>query len=1203
MKKIIALFLAVAVSLLTFIPVAAQTNDTIAEYTLEVNSNLCGLKKVSVIKPNGKILMDVDDIVSLTNSTRSDEEGIIVLKRGSRNVNINTTKKQIIEAHLNEGIPLDVEFVEKKVYVPAYSMLTYLGASCSLKDGAVYVNMPLYTFWDASNFDMAKYTLDLNQIWGDDLKAHMLYNEMVELIYNIGIFNGPAYSLFFIAGYDKVIDDVMHDVLAINPLNYSSSIIDEYKSNFDLIKKRVDESISKDIDSYDQFEKIFSETLNVVSDFFKYVSEGEDDLAKKILSLSNSDKQNNIYKYLSDELENKYTKLNAKDKIDIALLVGDVLCTYYTNSNYAEDGILAIGSFKDEMEIINKHSPYYKVSNKIYCSLQSDESIVATAIMDKLVDRLIEEFSNTLAEVFIGNVGALIVDLADLGISLYSLIPNVNEEIERSSAEFRAMYLVSLQSITCQLLTNLMQDMGNTMVEENLTEYQHLLSFWVRTTMAANEKLIECGINSEIAKNQNDELATILFKLNNCKVEGISWEANDPIFDKAELKEKLGGFEWVIEPSIEAEDIQPLRTDLPYDFGNAHGDDFNYGKINQIKRNGKNGGINYDGKIVIPCEKDIRACDMCGITSDGEVDIYDENGNRVGSGGHGGWFSAYDVRENIVYTFDSEMDFEIENDLSANICVSAIKTNGKFNMDFGGVPEYDALKTVVYVNSKCKLITDIQFEEGCQYCDGLAACKKDGKWGYINEKGKTVIPFEYDYAYSFGGGIAAVCKNGKWGYIDKDNNAVIDFKLEATRPQYNGKAWAKQDGKWGVVKFEDGIVSEVASEETTVGKNGDNNITVQNNKPIKNVKSTAVGSCNVFLAEDRRLFLWGVSNLIDCTKPRKVLDNVVSFDVEGDHAAAITKGGDLYTWGGCSDGKLGNGKQIGFTENPQRIMGNVASVSIGECLGVAITKDGSLYKWGFISYNSKASGSDTPVKVMDNVASAVVSPNFWNERIAVITNDGSLYMWGDNIFENTDIYGDAPMKIMDDVASVCLGEKMTAVVKKDGSLYAWGEHTPLGNGTIDSSNVPIKIMDNVASVFIDDEYCAAITKNESLYMWGYNDYGQIGNGTVGKNILKPVKIMDNVLSVSLDRWNSACITKDGSLYAWGDNSYGQLGTGTTKSSLIPVKIMADATSASISFGNSICTDKNGIVYRWGAYICNFDEIKICSPENVKIPSY
>lgn len=49
-----------------------------------------------------------------------------------------------------------------------------------------------------------------------------------------------------------------------------------------------------------------------------------------------------------------------------------------------------------------------------------------------------------------------------------------------------------------------------------------------------------------------------------------------------------------------------------------------------------------------------------------------------------------------------------------------------------------------------------QYESAGQFSEGLAAVRKDGKWGFIDEDGKTVIPFQYDLAGGFHEGLAVV---------------------------------------------------------------------------------------------------------------------------------------------------------------------------------------------------------------------------------------------------------------------------------------------------------------------------------------------------------------------------------------------------------------------------------------------------------------
>lgn len=50
------------------------------------------------------------------------------------------------------------------------------------------------------------------------------------------------------------------------------------------------------------------------------------------------------------------------------------------------------------------------------------------------------------------------------------------------------------------------------------------------------------------------------------------------------------------------------------------------------------------------------------------------------------------------------------------------------------------------------------YEDAKGFSEGLAAVKKNGKWGFIDETGKVVIDFKYDYAGSFNEGFSVVAR-------------------------------------------------------------------------------------------------------------------------------------------------------------------------------------------------------------------------------------------------------------------------------------------------------------------------------------------------------------------------------------------------------------------------------------------------------------
>lgn len=95
-----------------------------------------------------------------------------------------------------------------------------------------------------------------------------------------------------------------------------------------------------------------------------------------------------------------------------------------------------------------------------------------------------------------------------------------------------------------------------------------------------------------------------------------------------------------------------------------------------------------------------------------------------------------------------------------------------------------------------------QYEEAGRFADnGLAAVKKNGKWGYIDTSGKTIIPFRYEMAFIFHEGRALVCTEAtaeyEWiegtyydvGFIDEKGNYTpfIEFgeRVQLLAGQYD----------------------------------------------------------------------------------------------------------------------------------------------------------------------------------------------------------------------------------------------------------------------------------------------------------------------------------------------------------------------------------------------------------------------------------
>ncbi|MEI6607024.1 MAG: cadherin-like beta sandwich domain-containing protein, partial [Verrucomicrobiota bacterium] len=189
------------------------------------------------------------------------------------------------------------------------------------------------------------------------------------------------------------------------------------------------------------------------------------------------------------------------------------------------------------------------------------------------------------------------------------------------------------------------------------------------------------------------------------------------------------------------------------------------------------------------------------------------------------------------------------------------------------------------------------------------------------------------------------------------------------------------------------------------------------------------------------------------------------------------------------------------------------------------------------------------------------------------------------------------------ITAIAGGSGHSLALCADGTLAAWGlnDNGQLGDNSINSSLVPVAITTSgalagkrVVAIAAGFSHSLALCSDGTLAAWGWNNFGQLGNnGTT--NSLVPIAIgSDGVLSgkavvaIAAGAAHSLALCADGTLAAWGFNDYGQLGDGTVNQSNVPLAITASGilsgkTVTSIAAGAAhnfaICAD--GTVAAWG----------------------
>lgn len=185
--------------------------------------------------------------------------------------------------------------------------------------------------------------------------------------------------------------------------------------------------------------------------------------------------------------------------------------------------------------------------------------------------------------------------------------------------------------------------------------------------------------------------------------------------------------------------------------------------------------------------------DRYGVDETGITDVYGINGSRI-LAQHDGKYSYYN------YDFECLAPGHQYEQITANACgLAAVKKDGKWGIITDeGETVMDFVLEDVAVNSL-----------GAVFADNRAMVKEDGGWYLIDEEGNRVCETAFPEAKApESSGYIAVGDGEKWGFIDREGNVVIPYQYEDALSFSDGVAAVEIGVTWNYISEKNNRVIE-----------------------------------------------------------------------------------------------------------------------------------------------------------------------------------------------------------------------------------------------------------------------------------------------------------------------------------------------------------------------------------------------------------
>lgn len=268
------------------------------------------------------------------------------------------------------------------------------------------------------------------------------------------------------------------------------------------------------------------------------------------------------------------------------------------------------------------------------------------------------------------------------------------------------------------------------------------------------------------------------------------------------------------------------------------------------------------------------------------------------------------------------------------------------------------------------------------------------------------------------------------------------------------------------------------------------------------------------------------------------------------HTCALKDDGAVLCWGYNLSGQLGDGTTTDHLTPVlvAGITGTAISIVAGYEHNCVLTSSGAVQCWG-------SDYGPTPVTI-HSLESGVTQIAAGYYHTCILKSGGAMQCWGYNyngqLGDGTVIDRFTPVpvpELQNGVTAIAAGYGHTCAIK-NGGVWCWGDNfwNQLGDGTTTEHLTPVAVVGlaNSVTTITAGSYHTCAVQNTTTRCWGNNGFGQLGDGTT-TNRSTPVTVSNltsGVTAMAAGDSHTCALISGGAVQCWGGNDYGQLGDGT-----------------------------------------------------------